>query len=302
MAVAAQPGGHGAVEVVDAELHPADEVVDLADPEQMARALVRQPRGRPPHDLVDLVLLAAQRAADGDPVAAARHDRVGRLGAQVLVHAALHDAVDELALGPVRRVPVQAAAQPAVRALRRARGVLAIDVEGRALVEDQRDVRAQRGLDLHARLGGHEAHRAVEAGAEPHALLLDGEDRAVALAAAAPLDLVGDAAVAHREDLEPARVSDDGAVPAHELVQPAELGDQLVAGVEEQVERVGEDHVVAQLGDLARLEALHGRLGRQRDEGRRAHLAVGRGERPGAGARAGVARVDAEGQAHGLRW
>ena len=40
--VAADAGRHRAVEGVDAELDAAQQVVDLADPEQMARALVGQ--------------------------------------------------------------------------------------------------------------------------------------------------------------------------------------------------------------------------------------------------------------------
>ena len=115
------------------------------------------------------------------PSHALRRDRLGRLRAQVLVHAALDDAVDELALGPVLVVPVQAAAQPAVGALGRAGGVVAVDVERRALVEDEREVGAQRGLDLHRRLRRHELLRAVEVGAEAHAVLLDREDAALAL-------------------------------------------------------------------------------------------------------------------------
>ena len=159
-------------------------------------------------------------------------DRLRRLDPQVLVDAALDDPVDELALGPVLGVPVQAALQPAVRALGRARGVVAVDVERRALVEDEREVGAERGLDLHRGLGPHELLGAVEVGAEAHAVLLDGEDPAVALGRRrrAALDLVGDGAVAHREDLEAARVGDDRLVPAHEPVQAAEARDSSWPG------------------------------------------------------------------------
>ena len=175
-------------------------------------------------------------------------------------------------------------------------------MEGRALVEDEREVRPQRGLDGHARLGSHEALGAVEVGAEAHALLLDGEDRARALPGVAALDLVGDAAVAHREDLEAAGVGDDRAAPTHELVEAAEVCDELVAGIEEQVEGVAEHHVVAERGDLARLEPLDGRLGRERHEGGRADVAVSGVQDAGAGLRGAVAGLDAEGSGHGLRW
>ena len=46
-----------------------------------------------------------------------------------------------------------------------------------------------------------------------------------------------------REDLESARVGEDRTVPAHELVQSAELAHQLVAGPQMQMIRVGEDHL-----------------------------------------------------------
>ena len=88
------------------------------------------------------------------------------------------------------------------------------------------------------------------------------------------LDLLGHRAVAHREHLVAARVGDDRPLPAHELVEAAHLGDQLVAGLDEQVERVAEHHVVAELGDLAGVQRLH-RGGRgERHERRRADRAV----------------------------
>ena len=65
------------------------------------------------------------------------------------VDAALDDPVDDLPLGPVLGVPGEATVQPAVRALGRARRVVAIGVVGRALVEDQGDVGAELRLHLH---------------------------------------------------------------------------------------------------------------------------------------------------------
>src|SRR5271154_275103 len=109
--------------------------------------------------------------------------------------------------------------------LHRALGVLARDVKRRALVEHKRDVGAERGLDRHRRLRGQEALAAVNVGAKADAFLVDGENRpglgpgdARATAAAATLVLAGPAPVAHREPLKAARVGDDWAVPAHELV------------------------------------------------------------------------------------
>ena len=78
--------------------------------------------------------------------------------------------------GPCSVVPAQAALEPAVGALGRARGVLARDVERRALVEHERDVRAQRRLDLHRGLGARNRSLPSTVGAKAHALLLDRED------------------------------------------------------------------------------------------------------------------------------
>src|SRR6185437_645980 len=104
--------------------------------------------------------------------------------------AALHDPVEELAVGRVRVLPVDAAVEPAVRALGGSCRVVALHVEWRALVERQRDVGAEPGLYLHRGLGAHEALAAVEIGAEAHALLLDRQHPALLLPAAVALDLL----------------------------------------------------------------------------------------------------------------
>jgi hypothetical protein len=108
----------------------------------------------------------------------------------------------------------------------------------------------------------------------------------------AALDLVGHRPVAHREDLEAARVGDDRPRPRHELVQPPEPADQLVAGLDEEVKGVAEHHVEAELGDLGRQHALDRGARRERDERRRGHGAVPQMK----DARAGlpVAGVDSE--------
>src|SRR4051812_23397210 len=115
-------------------------------------------------------------------------------------------------------LPVDAAVEPAVRALGRAGGVVAVDVERGALVERQRDVGAERRLDLHARLRPHEALAAVDVGAEADAFLADLEDAVLAATGAAALDLLRHRPVAHREHLEATGVGDDRPPPRHELV------------------------------------------------------------------------------------
>ena len=77
--------------------------------------------------------------------------------------------------------------------------------------------------------GVNRVARAVVDVAERDAVVVDGGER-----------------VAEREDLEAARVGQDRPVPAHEPVQPAELGDQLVAGPEVQVVGVAEQDLRAE--------------------------------------------------------
>ena len=78
-------------------------------------------------------------------------------------------------------------------------------------------------LDLDGELGREPGRGAVVDVAERDAVVVDRGER-----------------VAQREDLEAAGVGQDRPVPAHEAVQAAELGDQLVAGPEVQVVGVAE--------------------------------------------------------------
>ncbi len=227
------------------------------------------------------------------PSIAGRADPLGRAAAKLLVDAALDDPEHRLARRAFALVPREAAVEPAVGPLGRAGRVVEVGVVRRALVEDERDVGAERGLDAHRLLGAHEALDAVEVGAKAHALLGDVEDRAVVARAAAPaLDLVGDVPVREREDLKAARVGDDRAVPVHELVEAAELADALVAGPQVEVEGVAEDHLVAERRDLVRVEPPDRAGRRERDERGRRDLAVRSAEPPGPGG--SVTRFDLE--------
>ena len=146
--MAGEPGRDGAVEDVEAEGDAAEQVVDLADPEQvLGRRLGQERRGHRQHR-GHLLLVAAEGAADRDAVDAGLGDVCGRFAAQVLVGAALDDPNTAWRAGPLSLVPGEAAVEPAMGALGRAGGVLAVGVEGRALVEDEGDVGAERRLDL----------------------------------------------------------------------------------------------------------------------------------------------------------
>ena len=158
--------------------------------------------------------------------------------------------------GRVLGVPAHAAVEPSMRALHRRARVVAVHVERRALVERQRDVRAQGRLDLHRGLGAHEPLRTVGVRAESNSVLVDRQDPLWRLASAA-LDLRGHRAVAHGEHLEAAGVGDDRPGPAHELVQPAHLAHLLVTGLDEQVEGVAQHHLVAEPATSAASQAAH---------------------------------------------
>ena len=81
-----------------------------------------------------------------------------------------------------------------------------------------------------------------------------------------------------REDLEPAGVGEYRAVPAHEAVQPAGGGDDLRPGAEEQVVRVAQDDLRAELDEVARPERLDGAEGSDVHEDRRLDDAVRGGQ------------------------
>ena len=121
-----------------------------------------------------------------------------------------------------------------------------------ALVELHLDIRAEQALDLHGALGREDMRRAVD-------VRLKGDAG------------VGDLAqLRQAHDLEAARVRDDGALPAHEMVQAAQSGDALRTRPQHQVIGVGEDDVGAGRLELLGVEGLHGGGCPHRHEGRRA--------------------------------
>jgi hypothetical protein len=106
------------------------------------------------------------------------------------------------------------------------------------VVELHHHVGAEVALDLHHALGGEAERRAGDVAAEVDAVLVD---------APHPLE---------REDLEAARVGEDGPVPRHEAVEPAELADERVAGAQVEVVGVAEDHAAAGAAQVVGVEPL----------------------------------------------
>ena len=129
-----------------------------------------------------------------------------------------------------------------------------------ALVELHDDVGTEQRLDLDRALGRELVRRAVEVGAECHARVLD-------LAQAR-----------ERHHLEAAGIGKDRQRPVHEAMQAAERGHALGARPQHQVIGVGEYDVGARRPHLIRIHALHGRLGADRHERRRAHPSVRGGD------------------------
>ena len=148
-----------------------------------------------------------------------------------------------------------------------------------ALIERHHDVAAERQLDIDGGFGREQVRVAIQVRAEQHAVF-------------------GDLAqVAQAEDLEAAGIGQDGARPGHEVVQPAEFADQLVAGAQEQVIGVGQDDLgIEFVCQIALHDAFDGGLRAHRHEDGSFDDAV-RGV-DAAGARAGVGALGDEFKMH----
>ena len=96
-------------------------------------------------------------------------------------------------------------------------------------------------------------------------------------------------------DLEAAAVGEDRAVPVHEAMQAAHLGDEVVAGAEGEVIGVAEDHAGAGRFELVGRQALDGGLGADGHEDRRIDGAVRRVQTAAAGGAVGGQDLEANG-------
>src|SRR6266511_5425311 len=93
---------------------------------------------------------------------------------------------------------------------------------GNHMIERHRDIRAERPLDFYRALGGQLAPAAVDVTLKFDAVLVDF------------------AKALEGEDLKAARVGKQRPLPRHELVEPAELLDDVFAGPDVEVIGVGE--------------------------------------------------------------
>ena len=122
---------------------------------------------------------------------------------------------------------------------------------GGAFVQAHDDVRAQGLLDLDGFLRAEKMPGAVQVRLKLHPLPGNLGQRIQA------------------EDLKPAAIGEQGAVPMHERVQPAETPDPFVAGAQVQVIGVGQNDLGAQALQLFRGHRLDCGLGAHGHEGRR---------------------------------
>ena len=118
------------------------------------------------------------------------------------------------------------------------------------MVERHRDVGAEDPLDLHRALGSEPPARPVDVALEFHAILVD-----------LPKPLEG-------EHLEPPGIGEQGTVPAHEAMQSAERGDDILTGTDVQVVGVGEHEARAGGPEVGRRQRPHGSLRADRHEHR----------------------------------
>ena len=186
--------------------------------------------------------------------------------AEIVVHRPLIDApehlsgIDGVVLRGIARESLLAAGEPAHRAAARRFAVLPRRGNADALVKRHGDIRAEIGLNAHTLLGSHEDMPTVHMGIEVYALFLDL------------------AQLRKGKDLESAGVGQDRSVPAHELMQPAHIADQLVARADVEMVGVGKLDLAADLAQVIRGEAaLDRRLRADVHEYRRLHRAVRRG-------------------------
>ena len=246
-----------AVEHVDAHAHAAHEGGGVADTHQVARLVLGHVLGSQRRQRLEhgLVVLAHRVAADAVArEVAALLQMAQRAQAQVQVHATLDDAKECLVVAGMRLI---AALGPHARQLHGALNVGARGGIARALVELHADVGAEFHGDFHVVLGRPE-HVATVVIVDDKAHTLVGELDGVVVA----------------EHLEAARVGKNGAMPVHKLVQPAQLGDGVLAGTHGQVISIGKHDLGAELFNGLGRNALDVCLGAHGHEDRRLDVAV----------------------------
>ena len=197
------------------------------------------------------------RFAHADPadrVAVPAHFDQGPCGLfpQVGIGRALHNAEKERALPRViaSGPPIDRTLLPAQREVEAPRRLLMRARMRRALVESHDDIRTERVLDFHRGLGADETRTAIEMVLEMGPLLRD------------------TAQLRQGKNLETTAVGQNRTIPAHELVQAADLADDVEPRTHEKMVGIAEDDLRMELPQFARTHRLHRSLRADRHENR----------------------------------
>jgi hypothetical protein len=267
-----------AVEHVHAERNRLEDVDRRAHPHQVAWPILGQEPGRERDEVCPLATRVAHRQpSDGEAVEGVTGQELRRLPAQRRRETALHDREEGLLGILPRRERPQRPPVRAIHGLPQRPGGLG---RGQANVEDHHQVGAERRLHLDRSLRCEVVVATVHVALEPCALL---GERALG---------------GEREDLESPGVGEDGAVPAHEAVEPAEATDGFRARAQQEVVGVAEHDLGAEPRHVLGREPGDGPPRPHRHEGGGLHPAVPGEERAAPGAAPGIARAAVEREGH----
>ena len=229
-------GRHHAIEHVDAALDGENDVFRRADTHQVAGFVFRQTVAHVVENALHVFLrLTDRQAAQRIAVEADFAQLFQRAFAQVFVHAALDDGEQGIR---VAFMSIFRTFRPTQRQLHRDPGSIVIGRIRRALVEDHHDVRIQRLLDFHALFRRQHQTLAVDRRRE-----LDAHFADLAQMRQAP-------------DLKAAGIGQNRAVPAHEAMQPAVRGDDLLPRAQPEMKGVAENDLGAEIDQFMRRHAL----------------------------------------------
>ena len=269
--------GQNTVEHVDPAGNKRKQVPGRAHPHHVAGAVFGQVVGAKIRDFVHgLYGFAYRKATHGVAVGSEFLESLDGFFSEFLVHAALHNPEKVLRVAVERRIfaePVHGAAGPFERQVQRVRGLLDGARVRRAFVKSHDDVGADFALGQHHGFGRELVAAAVQQALKFHAVFSN-----VAKILEAP-------------DLESAAVGEHGAVPAHELLHAARLGNQLGARAQVQVVRIRQNDLRLHFAQVPRRKSLYARERAHWHKNRRFYHAVG-GVEPTAAGLALVACLD----------
>ena len=239
-AISCHAGRKYAVKHIDAASHALHQAVRRAHAHEVAGLIHREPLGGVFQDVIHQVMrLAHRETADGQAIKGHGRNFLGASLAQVLVHAALHDAKHAAVRSRMR---LDTALGPSGRPRGGLVRILIVRRIGDAFIKGHGDVTAQIFLGMNGHLRRKELFRAVQERAEMHALFRDFSHSSQA------------------EYLESAAISQDALGPIHEMMQLARFLDQLCARAQEEMIGIRQDDLRSHILQFFRRHGLHRRL------------------------------------------